>query len=118
MNCIKKFTFSRLITRNLNCRKLIFYIEICRRTIILKNVLLRQELLRKMCAIKTSSSLFVVTIQNSVVKSDLSLATLCSEGATGLLSWIPWQDFIEKIRPFLNADEVSKLKKSEMIHGS
>lgn len=66
-----------------------------------------QDLLRKMCTIKPgSSSLYVVTVQDSVVKSDLPLATLCAEGPKGLLSWISWQDFIEKVRPFLGADEV------------
>lgn len=66
-----------------------------------------QDLLRKMCAIKPgSSSLYVVTVQNSIVKTDLSLETLCAEGPRGLLSWISWQDFIEKIRPLLNAETV------------
>ncbi|KAG4071878.1 hypothetical protein HA402_006039 [Bradysia odoriphaga] len=66
----------------------------------------QNDLLQKMCTVKSSaSSLYVITVQNSVVKSDLSLATLCSEGARGLLSWITWQDFIDKVKPVLNADE-------------
>ncbi|XP_037033118.1 uncharacterized protein LOC119072075 [Bradysia coprophila] len=70
----------------------------------------QNDLLRKMCTVKPSaSSLYVVTVQNSVVKSDLSLATLCSEGARGLLSWISWQDFVDKVKPVLNADELPPL---------
>lgn len=62
-----------------------------------------------MCTVKPgASSLYVITVQNSVVKSDLSLATLCSEGARGLLSWISWHDFVQKVKPFLNANEVKK----------
>jgi len=70
----------------------------------------QNDLLRKMCSITSSpSSLYVVTVQNSVVKSDLSLATLCAEGPKGLLSWIAWQDFIEKVRPLLSTDELPQL---------
>lgn len=70
----------------------------------------QNELLPKICSIKPSaSSLYIITVQNSVVRSDLSLATLCSEGARGLLSWISWHDFIEKVKPLLNADELPLL---------
>lgn len=66
-----------------------------------------QHLLRRMCTITSASkSLYVVTVQDSVVKSDLLLSTLCAEGAKGLLSWIAWHDFMEKIQPLLNAVEV------------
>jgi len=70
----------------------------------------QNDLLRKICAIQPGSSLlYVVTIQNAIVKSDLSLSTLCAEGPKGLLSWISWQDFIEKVKPVLSADELPHL---------
>ncbi|KAJ6647289.1 hypothetical protein Bhyg_02511 [Pseudolycoriella hygida] len=69
----------------------------------------QNDLLRRLCQLSASSSLNVVTIQNGVVKSDLTLSTLCTEGSKGLLSWISWQDFIEKVRPLLSVDNLPQL---------